>query len=105
MPKNPDGARPASPSILQSGLPSEGSGPKPKGLQPRWRLTRFWSRVGEAVYVDRIIDLQTLMRYLEGSHRIIQMLAYLEVSLIRWTRESGMGGRWFFQLNRDWDAG
>ena len=74
-------------------------------MHARWRFTRFWNRVGEAVYVERLVDLQTLMRYLEGSHRIIQMLVYLEVSLIRWTRDSGMGGRWFFQLNQDWGTG
>jgi transcriptional regulator with XRE-family HTH domain len=72
-------------------------------MHARWRFTRFWTAVGEAVYVERLVDLSTVMRELLGSGRIIQMLAYLEVSLIRWTREAGMGARGLFLLNRDWD--
>lgn len=73
-------------------------------MHARWNFTRLWNRVGEAIYVEQSVDLTTVMRELHGSLRMIQMLSYLEISLVRWTRDSGMGMRWLFQLNRDWDA-
>jgi len=68
----------------------------------RGLFAKFWNRVGEDVYVRRIIGLDIVVQEFEPHRRLVNLLTYLEISLIQWTQDAGVGKQWLFRLNSDW---
>jgi hypothetical protein len=70
--------------------------------EARGRLSKFWNRWGDSVYVHRTVGLDTITREFDGHYRIVKFLPYLEISLVRSTEDDGVGKQWLFRVAKDW---
>lgn len=70
--------------------------------QARGALAKFWNRWGQFAYEGGQIGLDTIVRSFDAHLRLVKLLSYLEVCLVLWTEDSGVGKQWLFRLGRDW---
>lgn len=63
---------------------------------------KFWNRWGQSAYEGKLIGLDTIVRSFDSHPRLVKLLSYLEVCLVQWTQDSGVGKEWLFRLAHDW---
>lgn len=72
-------------------------------IDARKELAGFFQRWAQKAYSGNGIELKTLVDMLQlQSHRLTKILSYLEICLVQWTQDTGVGKQWLFRLCRDW---
>lgn len=68
----------------------------------RGALAKFWNRWGQFAYEGGQIGVDTIVRSFDAHQRLLKLLSYLEICLVQWTQDPGVGKEWLFRLTRDW---
>ena len=69
--------------------------------EARGKLAKFWNRWVDDV-CKGMISLDRIISSFGAHHRLLKILSYLEVCLIQWTQDEGVGKQWLFNLTKEW---